>query len=249
MGDFIMTARAARSVRSARRARRSVGLVALAAAAALSLTACQDGGSDSGRSTTGSKAKDSSSVSHSTSTGGGDATGGARTENAATTGNGAKANNGTAAKSKPKAKNGTAAKAGAPDSTQTLVDGSTAQIYKLGDQHYRADIVSRGSVLGTLETNGHDDGVDANDMFVVLTLGGEVHSWMGGGNTGPGTFELAGGWTAKVKKVGEAHYTAQILGSEGDVEATMDANQHDAGLDANGIYIVLTFGGKISAHE
>ncbi|MDQ0776505.1 hypothetical protein QF026_004971 [Streptomyces aurantiacus] len=236
-----MTTRPARSVRSARRARRSVGLVALAAAAALSLTACQGGGNDSGKSTTGKKTKNSSSVSH--STGGGDATGGAKTGSGTKTENGATTGTGT------KAKNGTAAKAGAPDSTQTLVDGSKAQIYKLGDQHYRADIVSRGSVLGTLETNGHDDGVDANDMFVVLTLGGEVHSWMGGGNTGPGTFELAGGWTAKVKKVGEAHYTAQILGNEGDVEATMDANQHDAGLDANGIYIVLTFGGEISAHE
>ncbi|BCK73563.1 hypothetical protein Srufu_075160 [Streptomyces libani subsp. rufus] len=40
--------------------------------------------------------------------------------------------------------------------TQRLADGiSTAEITKLGDQHYRAKIVARGSVLATLETKGH----------------------------------------------------------------------------------------------
>ncbi|MFJ2418168.1 hypothetical protein [Streptomyces brevispora] len=136
----------------------------------------------------------------------------------------------------------------APVRTQTLVDGSKAEIYELGAQHYRVKIVSRGAVVATLETKGHDDGLDANDMYVVLTLGGEVHSWMGGEHTGPGTFKLAGGWTARVTKVGELRYRAQILGREGAVEATMEANQHDAGLDANAVYIVLSAGGVISSH-
>ncbi|MFG2594776.1 hypothetical protein [Streptomyces sp. NPDC048462] len=136
----------------------------------------------------------------------------------------------------------------APVRTQTLVDGSKAEIYKLGAQHYQVKIVSDGYVVATLETKGHDDGLDANGMYVVLTLGGQVHSWMGGEHSGPGTFKLAGGWTAKVTKVGELHYRAQILGREGAVEATMDANQHDAGLDANAVYIVLSAGGVISSH-
>lgn len=139
-------------------------------------------------------------------------------------------------------------RAAAPVRTQTLVDGSKAEIYKLGAQRYRVEIVSDGYVVATLETKGHDAGLDANGMYVVLTLGGEVHSWMGGEHAGPGTFKLAGGWTARVTKVGELHYRAQILGREGAVEATIDANQHDAGLDANAVYIVLSAGGVISSH-
>lgn len=132
-----------------------------------------------------------------------------------------------------------------------MADGSKAEIYELGAQRYRAKIVSRGSVLATLETTGQDAdaGLDANDMFVVLTMGGQVHSWMGGGHQGPGTFKLAGGWTAKVTKVGELRYRAQILGGDGAVDATLETNQHDVGVDANGVYIVLSNGGVISAHK
>ncbi|MFF1377613.1 hypothetical protein [Streptomyces sp. NPDC058308] len=136
-----------------------------------------------------------------------------------------------------------------PVRTQTLVDGSKAKIYKRGEQHYVAQLVDEGAVYGTLEANGRDAGLDANDMFVVLTLDGKVHSWMGGGHTGPGTFKLAGGWTAKVAKTGELRYRAQILGRDGAVHGTLEANQRDAGLDANGVYIVLSAGGVISAHE
>ncbi|WP_395483804.1 hypothetical protein [Streptomyces sp. KHY 26] len=131
--------------------------------------------------------------------------------------------------------------------TQTLPDGSKAVIYRLGAQHYRAKIVNRGAVLATLEANGRDAGLDANDMFIVLTLDGRVHSWMGGGHQGPGTFRLAGGWKAEVTKLGELRYRARIIGHDG-VAATMETHQHDAGLDANGIFIVLSDGGVISAH-
>ncbi|MFD8380630.1 hypothetical protein ACFV2X_19115 [Streptomyces sp. NPDC059679] len=145
-------------------------------------------------------------------------------------------------------KAGVANKAASPSRTETLVDGSTAEIYELGDQHYLLKIVNDGDVLATLEANEHDAGLDANGMFVVMTLGGEVRSWMGGGHQGPGTFRLAGGWTAKVTKIGDLHYRAQILGFEGEV-ATIEANQQDTGLDANGGSIVLSAGGVISAHE
>jgi hypothetical protein len=142
------------------------------------------------------------------------------------------------------------AKAASPVRTQTLADGSKAEIYKLGGQlHYRAKVVHSGQVFVTLETNQHDAGLDANDMFIVLTLDGQVHSWMGGGHQGPGTFKLAGGWTAKVTHIGDLRYRAQILGNQGEVDGTLEANQHDVGLDANGVYIVLSNGGVISAHE
>ncbi|QHC31344.1 hypothetical protein [Streptomyces sp. HF10] len=142
-----------------------------------------------------------------------------------------------------------AAEKPAPQRTQKLPDGSTAEIYELGEQSYRLKIVNRGSVLATLDTDGHDAGLDANDMFVVLTLGGEVHAWMGGGHQGPGTFKVAGGWTVKVTKFGELRYRAQIIGHDG-VAATIETkDQHDVGLDANGVYIVLSNGGVLSAHE
>ncbi|MFF7754451.1 hypothetical protein ACFZCP_35635 [Streptomyces sp. NPDC007971] len=141
-----------------------------------------------------------------------------------------------------------AAREGSPVRTQKLADGSTAEIYQLGDLHYLAKIVSRGEVLGDLEANQRDAGLDANDMFIVLTMDGQVHSWLGGGHRGPGTFHLPGGWTAKVTKIGDLRYRAQILGNEGAVYGTLEANQHDAGLDANGVYIVLGVDGVISAH-
>ncbi len=128
------------------------------------------------------------------------------------------------------------------------MDGSTAEVQPTGNQNWTARIVSRGSVLATLETKDADAGLDANDMFVVLSVDGTVHSWMGGAHQGPGTFKLAGGWTAKVTEVGELHYRAQILGLDNAVNDTLDADQHDTGAVANGSYIVLTAGGRISAH-
>jgi hypothetical protein len=140
-------------------------------------------------------------------------------------------------------------KTASPAHGQTLPDGSQAEVQQLGALHYIAKIVHDGQVYATVEANGHDTGLDANDMFVVLSMDGTVHAWMGGAQQGPGTFKLAGGWTAKVTKVGELHYHADIIDNEGAVDGTLEANQHDDGLAANGVYIVLGPGGEISAHE
>ncbi|MFJ4091033.1 hypothetical protein ACIPYS_05565 [Kitasatospora sp. NPDC089913] len=141
------------------------------------------------------------------------------------------------------------AKPKSPGKSFPLADGiSTAEVQPTGNQNYTARIVARGSVLATLETKDADAGLDANDMFVVLSVDGTVHSWTGGAHQGPGTFKLAGGWTAKVTKVGELHYRAQILGLDNTVMDTFDADQHDIGAVANGVSIVLTAGGRISAH-
>ncbi|WP_030898861.1 hypothetical protein [Streptomyces sp. NRRL F-5126] len=138
--------------------------------------------------------------------------------------------------------------------TETLVDGSTAKIYKLGDTHYVAKVTADGQPFASLETtNGHVDGLDANDMFIVLTLDGRIHSWEGGAKQGPGTFTVAGGWTAKVTKLGEFHYRAEISGGEEGTVGTLEAKQGDGGRDAggqsNGTYFVLGDDGQISAHE
>ncbi|MFJ5588204.1 hypothetical protein ACIQCG_00470 [Streptomyces noursei] len=237
-------------VRSARRRRTlRVAAAALTAAAALSFTACS--GSDAGggkaagqAATAGSNGAGSSAAapadSQADSGAKGDAKGGgtgeAKSSAAGTQSGGSRAGKGTSP---------------SPIRTVKLVDGSKAEVYDLGKQRYRAKIISKGSVLATIETTGQeiDAGLDANDMFVVLTMGGEVHSWMGGGQQGPGTFHLAGGWTAKVTKIGELRYRAQINGHDGSVDATLETKGHDVGLDANGVYIVLSTGGIISAHE
>ncbi|MFK0280317.1 hypothetical protein ACIQVL_07565 [Streptomyces sp. NPDC090499] len=234
-----------KTTRRARRTVRSAALVAVAAAAAFSLTACQSGGSKDGAA--GPEQKASASAPHATAAGRSGATGTGTSTSTGTGKSPADVRTRTLAPSRTTAPAATA-KAAAPVRTRTLADGSKAEIYRLGAEHYRAKIVSRGAVLATMETGGTDAGLDANDMFIVLTLGGEVHSWMGGGHTGPGTFKLAGGWTAKVTKAGELRYRAQIIGNDGSVDGTLDADQQDAGLDANGVYIVLSAGGVISAH-
>ncbi|MEV7379949.1 hypothetical protein [Streptomyces lydicus] len=221
------------SVRTARRRTVRIAAAALVAAAGLTLTACA--GSDAAEARSAGRTNTGSAASESTASG----WSGLQSTDAKADVLGKQSGSAHAAKG---------GKAASPVRTQRLADGiSTAEIYQLGDQHYRAKIVARGAVLATLETKGHDDGLDANDMFVTLTLDGQVHSWMGGGHQGPGTFKLAGGWTAKVTKVGELRYRAQIIGHDG-VAATLETNQHDVGLDANGISIVLSSGGVISAH-
>ncbi|MFJ8279447.1 hypothetical protein ACIRA2_19380 [Streptomyces griseoviridis] len=229
------TARTLRATRTAR----SAGLLAVAAVAALSLTACQTGGDDGAA---GARTKVSASAPASEAGGNGaSAQTVARSE--------APTGDRTTAPAAATTTSGKTSKAvAAPIRTVTLVDGSKAEVYRVGTQRYQAKIVNNGDLLATLDTKKGDDGIDANGMYVVLTMGGEVRSWMGGEHQGPGTFTLAGGWKAKVTKVGELHYRAQIIGREGAVEATMDANQHDTGLDANAVYIVLSAGGVISSH-
>ncbi|MFD7666647.1 hypothetical protein [Streptomyces sp. NPDC059788] len=232
------------TVRTTRRRTLRVAAAALIAAAGLSLTAC------SGSDAAGTKPAGGTDKGVAASSDGGGSSAGAQGADAPS---GPGAEGGTKASATGKQSGGshsTASKGASPVRTEPLADGvSKAEITRLGDQRYRARIVARGDVLATLETNGHDAGLDANDMFIVLTLDGKVRSWTGGGHQGPGTFKLAGGWTAKVTKIGELRYRAQILGRGGAVYGTLETNRHDVGTIANGIPIVLSNGGVISAGE
>ncbi|WP_431985271.1 hypothetical protein [Streptomyces qinglanensis] len=228
------------TARRTRRTLRTTGLVAFAAAAALSLTACQGTDQDAAGS---SQKKDSAAASHSTG------------EDKATPGGSSSGGSSSAAGKAPKGgHNGTPvadsteSKAASPVRTQTLVDGSTAEIYRSGDQNYRAEIVNGGERYGTLRTHDADDGANFNGMYLVLTMGGEVHSWTGGEQQGPGTFDLEGGWKAEVTELGRNRYRAEILGHDGAVNGTLEANERAAGTSANGVYVVLTPGGVITSH-
>ncbi|MFI9051950.1 hypothetical protein [Streptomyces sp. NPDC053427] len=240
------------TVRTARRRTLRMAAAALTAAVGLTLTACSGaeatGAKPAGHTGTGTAAVESSGAGSSAGAQGSEAKEGSGDQG----GTGAKA--GPEAGATGKQSGGTQSadggRAASPVRTQRLADGiSKAEIYKVGAQHYRAKIVARGSVLATLETKGRDAGLDANDMFVVLTLDGQVHSWMGGGHQGPGTFKITGGWTVKVTKIGELRYRAQFLSQSGDADDTVEANQHDIGFVTNGVYVVLSAGGVISAHE
>ncbi|MBT2523995.1 hypothetical protein J7E91_00755 [Streptomyces sp. ISL-99] len=139
------------------------------------------------------------------------------------------------------------AKAATPVRVQKLVDGSTARIFKLGARHYRMDNVSRdGYLVGTLVARNADAGGQHNGMFVVLTADGDVVSWVGREHYGAGSFALPDGSTAKVAKVAAGHFTLKIV-HQGRVMATLVANQRDAAVNANGMYIVLNPDGTHSA--
>ncbi|MEV0262745.1 hypothetical protein AB0I49_15550, partial [Streptomyces sp. NPDC050617] len=178
--------------------------VALTAAAGLSLTACS-GSDDSGAKTMGHAAAAESSNGSTGDKAQSSSTGGGKTD--ATT----DAKTGTKPGTKSATGNGNGHGGGGGDSSGTAVsnlplpDGSEARVTKTGDQNYRAEIVNKGAVLATIETHDGAAGLDANDMFVVLTTDGRIHAWMGDSQTGPGTFALKGGYDAKITKVGELH--------------------------------------------
>ncbi|MFE6165162.1 hypothetical protein ACFQ7F_40325 [Streptomyces sp. NPDC056486] len=68
--------------------------------------------------------------------------------------------------------------------TAKLADGSTAKIYKLGQNHYQADIYAKGVKLDTLDANGKSATGQNNGLHVVLNPDGTIKSWVGG-KTGP----------------------------------------------------------------
>ncbi|MBH1934811.1 hypothetical protein I5Q34_11065 [Streptomyces sp. AV19] len=128
-----------------------------------------------------------------------------------------------------------------------LAGGWKGELYKAGARHHRLDIVDGRQVLGSVEANGRDGGLDANGVGIVLTPGGQIDSWTGGWRHGNGTYLLPDGSKAEVTRMKGLHSRMEIT-SGGHVLARLDANGHDAGLDANGMYIVLTADGQFSAH-
>ncbi|WP_167158745.1 hypothetical protein [Streptomyces sp. MBT27] len=62
-----------------------------------------------------------------------------------------------------------------------LADGSVAKIYKLGQNHYEAEIWANGSKLDTLVAKGASATGQNNGLHVVLNPDGTVTSWVDGG--------------------------------------------------------------------
>ncbi|MFC7304836.1 hypothetical protein ACFQVC_11465 [Streptomyces monticola] len=66
--------------------------------------------------------------------------------------------------------------------TVKLADkASTAKIYKLGQNHYEADIFANGAKLDTLVANGKAAYGQNNGLHVALQPDGQIKSWVEGG--------------------------------------------------------------------
>ncbi|WP_438293025.1 hypothetical protein [Streptomyces sp. HUAS TT7] len=62
-----------------------------------------------------------------------------------------------------------------------LADGSVAKVYKLGQNHYEAEIWANGSKLDTLVAKGASATGQNNGLYIVLNPDGSVTSWGEGG--------------------------------------------------------------------
>ncbi|MFD9825613.1 hypothetical protein [Streptomyces violascens] len=62
-----------------------------------------------------------------------------------------------------------------------LADGSVAKVYKLGQNHYEAEIWANGSKLDTLVAKGASATGQNNGLYVALNPDGTVTSWVEGG--------------------------------------------------------------------
>ncbi|WHM37910.1 hypothetical protein [Streptomyces sp. BPTC-684] len=67
-----------------------------------------------------------------------------------------------------------------------LADGSVAKVYKLGQNHYEAEIWANGGKLDTLVANGSKAVGENNGLHVVLNPDGTVTSWVDGGKKDDG---------------------------------------------------------------
>ncbi|MBT2541806.1 hypothetical protein J7E99_14110 [Streptomyces sp. ISL-44] len=66
--------------------------------------------------------------------------------------------------------------------TVKLADGSTAKVYKIGDNHFEADIFAGSTKLDTLVSKGGAAAYGQNNgLHVVLQPNGTVTSWIDGG--------------------------------------------------------------------
>ncbi|MEV4429394.1 hypothetical protein AB0K23_29205 [Streptomyces sp. NPDC049602] len=78
---------------------------------------------------------------------------------------------------------------------QILPNGGIARIVKLGDTHYRAELMKEGQRVGTLEADGHPVAGNDDGTFLVLFETGLTSTWQGNYFPGarPGVYELVDG--------------------------------------------------------
>ncbi|MEV5978690.1 hypothetical protein [Streptomyces sp. NPDC052114] len=135
-----------------------------------------------------------------------------------------------------------------------LADGSTAKIYKLGPNHYQADIIAKGVKLDTLDANGRSASGQNNGLHVTLNPDGTIKSWVEGTpkpkpdtkRVYKTTVKLADGSLAKIYKLGPNHYQADIIANGVKID-TLDANGRAAHGQNNGLHVTLNPDGTIKS--
>jgi len=104
--------------------------------------------------------------------------------------------------------------------TETLPDGSTAKIYKLGPAWYRADGFKNGTEpIGSVEANGRPAAGNNNGLFLVLVEDGRTVSWIGNNTykTELGLYRLADGTVVELgKNPKDGRLGLQLVNSAGE---------------------------------
>ncbi|ATL29186.1 hypothetical protein [Streptomyces formicae] len=106
-----------------------------------------------------------------------------------------------------------------------LADGSLAKIYKLGPNHYQADIYAHGAKLDTLDANGRSASGQNNGLHVTLNPDGTIKSWVEGRTHHNGT-------TPQPKK--DSHQVVPKGGVKAGAEGVGTGSSDDAPLIAAG---------------
>ncbi|MGW5866165.1 hypothetical protein ACWFRJ_28715 [Streptomyces sp. NPDC055239] len=103
--------------------------------------------------------------------------------------------------------------------TAKLADGSTAKIYKLGQNHYQADIYAKGVKLDTLDANGKSATGQNNGLHVVLNPDGTIKSWVDGKTGSGSTVVPKGGVKAGAEGVHPAGESTPLIAAGGGMAA------------------------------
>ncbi|QEU93026.1 hypothetical protein [Streptomyces kanamyceticus] len=110
-----------------------------------------------------------------------------------------------------------------------LADGSLAKIYKIGPNHYQADIYAHGAKLDTLDANGRSASGQNNGLHVTLNPDGTIKSWVEGKTHHDGTKP-----TPKPVPKKDSHQVVPKGGVKAGAEGVTTGASDDAPLIAAG---------------
>ncbi|MFC7977533.1 hypothetical protein ACFUT3_20130 [Streptomyces cinereoruber] len=93
-----------------------------------------------------------------------------------------------------------------------MSNGAVAKIFKVGEQHHRADFYKQGQIVGALSADGRPAASNDDGTFLVLTPSGETTTWSGGytRRAAPGVYELVNGTRLELAKK-DGRYGIQLV--------------------------------------
>ncbi|SDK52637.1 hypothetical protein [Streptomyces indicus] len=139
--------------------------------------------------------------------------------------------------------------------TVKLADNvSTAKVYKVGQNHYEADIFANGAKLDTLVAKGSAAHGQNNGLHVALSPDGKITSYVEGGKKDPvvggweskGVKQLGDGWSAKVDVNASARSAKAEIYLNKAVKGSLKAENRTASTKIDGYTFTLTSDGTIT---